>query len=50
MWRFGELGPANRGPEAACVAAGADMIVFASSNETLPDTVKRNCVVLSLFR
>src|SRR5437763_11716287 len=40
MWRFDELGPASRGPEAARVAAGSDMIVFASSNETLPDTIK----------
>ena len=40
LWPFDELGPHGRGQEAAGVAASADMIVFASTNETLPDAIK----------
>jgi len=40
MWPFDELGANGHGLEAARVAASADMIVFASTNETLPDAIK----------
>jgi hypothetical protein len=39
-WRFDQLSPNDHGPEAARVAAAADLVIFASSKEELPNNIK----------
>jgi hypothetical protein len=40
QWRFADLEPTNQAEDAARVASGADMVIFACSNEKLPDKIR----------